>query len=394
MGRQGRGDVRPAPLARPGATTSVVELLEQAARPLPLHQRRDPAHGQPGHDHARDRRAGRAARRAWRHWANRGYYGSVNHNVAATYVLYLGWFDGNPATLHELPPESRPASATSSSWAAPTRCCRRRKRVLRQGRLPLGRRGGQPRRVRRPRQPGGHATCRPTRSSSSATRPRRDRGATSTSPAPRSCATASRELPTPNTASPDTVRAMTPRPVLRLPRRAPERRRRPATRRSRSTSTSATAAATIWSSWRTACSTTRAGAAGRQRRRDGDPVARHAERDHPRRDQARGRDRCRRRQGRRQPGEAERGGRPTSTPSSSGSTSSHHDVIGIADPTTSRRGATNRSGTSPITTSSTPAADLARPRSFCLRGTSWSRDRETPPLSDCRSQLRRRAWSG
>jgi alkyl sulfatase BDS1-like metallo-beta-lactamase superfamily hydrolase len=37
-------------------------------------------------------------------WANRGYYGSVYHNVAATYVLYLGWFDGNPATLHELPP--------------------------------------------------------------------------------------------------------------------------------------------------------------------------------------------------------------------------------------------------------------------------------------------------
>jgi alkyl sulfatase BDS1-like metallo-beta-lactamase superfamily hydrolase len=37
-------------------------------------------------------------------WANRGYYGSLYHDVAATYVLYLGWFDGNPATLHELPP--------------------------------------------------------------------------------------------------------------------------------------------------------------------------------------------------------------------------------------------------------------------------------------------------
>jgi len=37
-------------------------------------------------------------------WAGRGYYGSVSHNVKATYVLYLGWFDGNPATLHELPP--------------------------------------------------------------------------------------------------------------------------------------------------------------------------------------------------------------------------------------------------------------------------------------------------
>src|SRR3546814_8704216 len=37
-------------------------------------------------------------------WANRGYYGSLYHDVAATYVLYLGWFDGNPATLNQLPP--------------------------------------------------------------------------------------------------------------------------------------------------------------------------------------------------------------------------------------------------------------------------------------------------
>jgi len=40
-----------------------------------------------------------------RHWAMRGYYGSLNHNVRATYVNYLGWFDGNPANLHTLPPE-------------------------------------------------------------------------------------------------------------------------------------------------------------------------------------------------------------------------------------------------------------------------------------------------
>lgn len=38
-------------------------------------------------------------------FSNRGYYGSVNHNVKATYVLYLGWFSGNPAQLNELPPE-------------------------------------------------------------------------------------------------------------------------------------------------------------------------------------------------------------------------------------------------------------------------------------------------
>ena len=39
-----------------------------------------------------------------RHWAMRSYYGSLNHNVKATYVNYLGWFDGNPANLHTLPP--------------------------------------------------------------------------------------------------------------------------------------------------------------------------------------------------------------------------------------------------------------------------------------------------
>ena len=40
-----------------------------------------------------------------RHWAMRRYYGTLNHNVKATYVNYLGWFDGNPATLHTHPPE-------------------------------------------------------------------------------------------------------------------------------------------------------------------------------------------------------------------------------------------------------------------------------------------------
>jgi alkyl sulfatase BDS1-like metallo-beta-lactamase superfamily hydrolase len=37
-----------------------------------------------------------------RYFSNRGYYGTINTNVKATYNLYLGWFDGNPATLNEL----------------------------------------------------------------------------------------------------------------------------------------------------------------------------------------------------------------------------------------------------------------------------------------------------
>jgi alkyl sulfatase BDS1-like metallo-beta-lactamase superfamily hydrolase len=38
-------------------------------------------------------------------WYNRGYYGSVSHDAKAIYQRYLGWFDGNPAHLHPLPPE-------------------------------------------------------------------------------------------------------------------------------------------------------------------------------------------------------------------------------------------------------------------------------------------------
>lgn len=43
-----------------------------------------------------------------RAWCNRSYYGSLSHNAKAVYNFYLGWFDGNPSTLHQLPPE--PAS--------------------------------------------------------------------------------------------------------------------------------------------------------------------------------------------------------------------------------------------------------------------------------------------
>jgi alkyl sulfatase BDS1-like metallo-beta-lactamase superfamily hydrolase len=39
-----------------------------------------------------------------RAWNTRGYYGSVSHNVKAVYQHYMGWFDGNPAHLWELPP--------------------------------------------------------------------------------------------------------------------------------------------------------------------------------------------------------------------------------------------------------------------------------------------------
>ncbi len=37
-------------------------------------------------------------------WHLRGYYGTLKHNVRGIYAYYLGWYDGNPAHLDELPP--------------------------------------------------------------------------------------------------------------------------------------------------------------------------------------------------------------------------------------------------------------------------------------------------
>ena len=36
--------------------------------------------------------------------ASRGYYGTLSHNLRAVYNFYLGYYDGNPATLNQLPP--------------------------------------------------------------------------------------------------------------------------------------------------------------------------------------------------------------------------------------------------------------------------------------------------
>jgi len=40
-------------------------------------------------------------------WHCREFYGSVSHNAKAIYQRYMGWFDGNPATLWQHPPRER-----------------------------------------------------------------------------------------------------------------------------------------------------------------------------------------------------------------------------------------------------------------------------------------------
>ena len=44
-----------------------------------------------------------------RQWPLRGYYGTLSHNVKAVFQYYLGWFDGNPANLNPLPPKDAAA---------------------------------------------------------------------------------------------------------------------------------------------------------------------------------------------------------------------------------------------------------------------------------------------
>jgi len=38
-------------------------------------------------------------------FGTRGYYGTLNHDMKATYQRYFGWWDGNPANFNPLPPE-------------------------------------------------------------------------------------------------------------------------------------------------------------------------------------------------------------------------------------------------------------------------------------------------
>jgi alkyl sulfatase BDS1-like metallo-beta-lactamase superfamily hydrolase len=40
-----------------------------------------------------------------KNWYNRGYYGTVKHDSRAVYQRYMGFYDGNPSTLDQLPPE-------------------------------------------------------------------------------------------------------------------------------------------------------------------------------------------------------------------------------------------------------------------------------------------------
>ena len=114
----------------------------------------------------------------FRAWYNRGYYGSINHNVKAIYQRYLGFFDGNPATLHPLPPEAAGKKYVEFMGGAEALLAKARQSFA-EGSIAGSLRWSTIWSLPTPttRKP---VTCRPMPWSSLATRPSLARGATST----------------------------------------------------------------------------------------------------------------------------------------------------------------------------------------------------------------------
>lgn len=70
--------------------------------------------------------------------------------MKATYVLYLGWFDGNPATLDELPPEEAAKKFVDYMGGADA-ILKKAKEDYNPGQLSLGSSGSQQNCLRRSR---------------------------------------------------------------------------------------------------------------------------------------------------------------------------------------------------------------------------------------------------
>ena len=142
-------------------------------------------------------------------WYNRGYYGTVKHNTRAVYQRYMGFYDANPSTLDQLPPEEAAKKYVEYMGGAAAVHAEGEGR-LRQRRVPLGGRrrsstwSSPTQTTRRAR------SCWRTPTSRWATRPNPAHGAPSTCRERSSCATACRKAGGINTASPDTIKAMPP----------------------------------------------------------------------------------------------------------------------------------------------------------------------------------------
>ena len=94
----GRSDVRGSHLAALGQRANPGSHAHAARRVRKPEQRRA-APGEPGRDDQRDPERLPPAASLQQEWAARSYHGSEEHNSRAVINRYLGYWDGNPATL-------------------------------------------------------------------------------------------------------------------------------------------------------------------------------------------------------------------------------------------------------------------------------------------------------
>ena len=147
-----------------------------------------------------------------KNWYTRQYYGTVSHNAKAVYQKYMGWYDANPVHLAALPPAESARKFVEYFGDVDAVLAKAAKDfeegayqwVAEVTNLVVF---ADPATVP-------PACCAPTRWSSWASRRNRAPGATPTSPARRSCATAWTPIEVPRDGSSDIQRAMTPSMML------------------------------------------------------------------------------------------------------------------------------------------------------------------------------------
>ena len=124
-------------------------------------------------------------------WYNRGYYGTVRHNTRAVYQRYMGFYDGNPTTLDQLPPADAAKKYVEYMGGAPA-ILQKAKVDFDKGEYRWVAEALEAGRLRRSRATRKARSYSPIPTSRWAIRPSPGRGARSTCRAPTSCATACR----------------------------------------------------------------------------------------------------------------------------------------------------------------------------------------------------------
>ena len=205
VGRRGRGALRSAHLAGLGQREGRRRSWSPSATPTSTSTTRPCGWPTRATRRSRPPRSSSCPTSSAASGSTAGYHGTLHHDVRAVYTKELGMWDGDPVSLHPHPP----VDSANASWTSigADKILAEGQPGVRRWRLPLGGRDPAQPRLRRPRQPRGAKTCRPTPTSSWATRPRDRNGAASTSPPPGNCARASSPAAF-TTASPDTILAM------------------------------------------------------------------------------------------------------------------------------------------------------------------------------------------